>query len=330
MQVSVVIPCYNSLRYLPETLDSVTNQDIDDDFVSDLEVILVDDGGSDDLSGWLAASGHRTEGFGRVSVFRQDNAGVSAARNRGVAQSSGELIAFCDSDDLWTPHTVSLLARRFHDDPAVGLAYGWYEVINADGSSTGSIHRSSVSGNAWEELILDNPISASGVMVSRAAFDEVGGFTENRDRFPIDVEDWELWIRIAASWPIAVVPRVVALHRRHESNSSTDIESLQKAYENLMDVAFDGVAPEREMLRPAAQARYKVILAWQSLNEREDPTAAVAFLDSALEDMPSLRRNPEYWRIRIAASVLGVVGKSGYRVMRSANQAVRRLRNRNT
>lgn len=328
MRVSVVIPCYNSLRYLPETLESVTKQDVDAEFVSDLEVLLVDDGGSDDLAGWLANSGHPTEGFGRVTVVRQANAGVSAARNRGVAESSGELVAFCDSDDLWTPNTVSLLARRFHDDPAIGFAYGWYEVINADGSSTGSIHSSSVSGNAWEALILDNPVSASGVMVSRVAFDDVGGFTENRDRFPIDVEDWELWIRMAASWPIAVVPRVVALHRRHESNSSTDIESLQKAYENLMDVAFDGVAPERQTLRPAAQARYKVILAWQSLNEREDPTTAKAFLDSAVEDLPALRRTSEYWRLRIAATALGLVGKGGYRVMRSANQTVRRLRNR--
>lgn len=328
MRVSVVIPCHNSLRYLPETLDSVVRQELDPRFVDDMEVVLVDDGGDDDLAGWLERSGHRTEGSGRVRVVRQENAGVSAARNRGIAESTGGLIAFCDSDDLWMPGMVSALAKRFHDDPAIGLAYGWYEVVNADLSSTGSIHRTSVSGDAWEELILDNPISASGVMVSRATLDDVGGFAENRDRFPIDVEDWELWIRIAARWPVAVVPEVVALHRRHESNSSTDIESLERAYEHLMEVVFEGVPPERATLRRAAQARYKVILAWQSLNEREDPAAARAFLLSAVRDRPEIRRTPEYWRLRAAAGVLGVVGSGGYRVMRSVNQAVRRSRNR--
>lgn len=328
MRVSVVIPCYNSLRYLPETLDSVVGQDLDTAVVSDLEIVLVDDGGDDDLAGWLVRSGHPSDGIGRVRVVRQDNAGVSAARNLGIRETTGDLIAFCDSDDLWTPRTASLLAQRFRDDPAIGLAYGWYEVINADGSSTGSIHDSSVSGDAWQELILDNPVSASGVMVSRAVLDQVGGFAENRDRFPIDVEDWELWIRIAASCPIAVVPEVVALHRRHESNSSTDIESLQLAYENLMDVAFDGVAAERAALLPAARARYKVILAWQSLNEREDPAAAAGFLREAVTDQPDLRRSPEYWRIRTATSVLGVLGKPGYRAMRSVNQALRKVRNR--
>lgn len=328
MRVSVVIPCYNSLRYLPETLDSVVGQTLDDRFVTDFEIVLVDDGGDDDLAGWLSRSGHRDEGPGRVRVVRQQNAGVSAARNLGIRESTGELIAFCDSDDLWTPDTASLLARPFSEDPAIGLAYGWYEVIDAEGTSTGSIHRSSVSGDAWDELILDNPISASGVMVSREALDDVGVFAENRHRFPIDVEDWELWIRIAASWPIAVVPQVVARHRRHEANSSTDIESLEKAYENLMEVVFEGVPPERATLRPAAQARYKVILAWQSLNDREDPVAASEYLRSALEDVPSLRRSVEYWRIRTAAAVLGAVGRPGYRVMRSLNQTVRRLRNR--
>ena len=123
MRVSVVIPCHNSLRYLPETLDSVLAQTFDD-----FEVVLVDDGGDDDLAGWL--SGRPDE---RVRIVRQDNAGVSAARNRGIAESRGDLVAFIDSDDVWLPETLAELAACYDRDARIGLAYTGYDVIDAEG-----------------------------------------------------------------------------------------------------------------------------------------------------------------------------------------------------
>jgi hypothetical protein len=165
-------------------------------------------------------------------------------------------------------------------------------------------------------------------MVRRAALDDVGVFSVNRDRFRIDVEDWELWIRIAARWRVGLVPHVVYRYRRHESNSSTDLESLEAAYRNLLDVVFTDVSPERRALRPVAESRIDVILAWQSLNERQDPVASLEHLDRAARSWPPLRRTVEYWRLRTAATALRWSGATGYRLLHRANTTARRLRDR--
>jgi tRNA-dihydrouridine synthase len=176
--------------------------------------------------------------------------------------------------------------------------------------------------------VTDNVIGASGVMVRRAALDDVGVFAVNRDRFPIDVEDWELWLRIAARWPVGLSRSVVYLYRRHDSNSSGDIESLEAAYRHLLDVAFADVTSERAALRPMATSRADVILAWQSLNDRREPDRALVHLERAASGWPPLRRTAEYWRLRIAATALRATGPRGYSVLRASNAAVRRMRRR--
>ena len=326
MRVSVVIPCFNSLRYLPETLDSVLDQRLPVS-VEGYEVVLVDDGGDDDLTSWAAARGDD-----RVRVVRQENAGVSAARNRGIAESTGELIAFCDSDDLWTPTTVDALVGCFARTPHIGLSHGWYDVVDAEGRPTGRVTRSDLEGHVWERLVLDNPIAASGVMVRREVFDALGGFAQNRDRFRIDVEDWELWIRISATWPIGLARQVVAHHRRHDSNSSTDVESIEAAYRHLLDVVFRDVTDARRALRPRAEARIEVRLASHWINDRQEPAEGVAHLRRAAELDPSVKRTREYWQLLGSGRALALAGDKGYEVLRAANRgartAVERLRSR--
>src|SRR5690606_15188845 len=119
-------------------------------------------------------------------------------------------------------------------------------------------------------LITGNTISASVVMVRREVFDDVGYFAENRDRFPVDVEDWELWLRIAARWRVGVAPRVLMHVRRHGENSSLNIESLEAAYANLLEVAFADASPERLALRPVSAANIEVRIASMWINDRRD------------------------------------------------------------
>lgn len=322
MRVSVVIPCYNSLRYLPETLDSVLDQQLPE-AVDTMEVVLVDDGGDDDLAAWAA-----TRAEDRVRVVRQDNAGVSAARNLGIASASGEVIAFCDSDDLWCPNTVADLLAALSQDPGVGLSYGWDDVIDARGELTGATYRGEWEGWIWEQLVTGNPISASGVMVRREVFDDVGMFAVNRDRFPVDVEDWELWIRIARRWRVGLAQSVVCRRRLHGSNSTTDVDSLEAAYAHLFDVVFADPDPAHAALRPVAEAHAAIVLGWQSLNDREDPGRALAHLSRAATISPPVARTAEYWRLKVAATALRATGPRGYRVMRSTNATLRRLRSR--
>ncbi|MFM7069376.1 MAG: glycosyltransferase family A protein [Actinomycetes bacterium] len=319
MLVSVVVPCFNSLRFLPATLESIAAQTM-----ADLEVVLVDDGGTDDLAGWVRDWSDRC-GETRVRVVRQDNAGVSAARNSGVDAAHGEYVAFCDSDDLWEPELLAELLDALRALPGAGLAYSWYDQIEADGTPTGRVIRSEWEGDVWERFVTRNPVAASATLLPRSVFTELGGFEVNRDRFPIDVEDWELWIRVAATYPVAVARRVLAHHRLHDANSSSNVESLEAAYAHLLDRVFTGERPDRVALRPAATARTEVLLAWHSLNDREDPVAALAHRRTAVAHDPGLRRSPEYWRLGAAAGALRLLGASGYRAVRSSARSIRRL-----
>lgn len=320
VQVSVVIPCYNSLQFLPATLEAVLAQELPSRLQDQFEVILVDDGGSDGLSDWVQQLGDD-----RVRVVRQENAGVSAARNLGIASATGEFIAFCDSDDMWNPKAMAELYGCFEADRSIGLAYGFYEVVDAEGESTGRIRRSQIQGDVWEEFLTVNPVGASGVMVRREVFDQVGVFAENRDRFRVDVEDWELWIRIAAVWRVGLTPTVVVRYRRHDGNSSTDLDSLDAAYHHMLEVVFAEVGPQRAALRPLATGRIAMILAWQSLNDAQDPHRAAVYLQQAVDAAPELGRTAEFWRLRTAAAALSLTGARGYQLLRSANRAKLRL-----
>ncbi|MEI2699831.1 MAG: glycosyltransferase [Microthrixaceae bacterium] len=202
MRVSVVVPCHNSLDWLPSTVESVLGQSF-----TDFEVVLVDDGGDDDLTGWVSNLGDD-----RVRSVRQANGGVASARNRGIAESSGELIALLDSDDLWEPWTLeslvdthdSAVAATGPEERPVGLTYGWYDVIDEDGVTNGRAVTSKLEGDIWDELVVANVVAVGSALVPAAVFRDIGGPLENRDRFAVDVEDWEFWIRVAASYRVRV------------------------------------------------------------------------------------------------------------------------------
>lgn len=116
--VSVVIPCYNGAAFLRETLDSVLAQTH-----PVLEVIVVDDGSTDD-------SAAIAESYGPpVRVIRQANAGESSARNRGIDEAKGSLVAFVDADDLWEPEKLAIQANRFHRQPDLVCVYTDYVVL---------------------------------------------------------------------------------------------------------------------------------------------------------------------------------------------------------
>lgn len=320
-RVTVVIPCHNSLRWLPETLGAVLDQTY-----GDLEVVLVDDGGDDDLAGWAAQLDDD-----RVRVVRQDNAGVAAARNRGVAEGAGELVAFCDSDDVLLPHAVAAMVGRYDLAVAesdahgeVGLVYGWYDVIQADGMPTGRVEAHEAEGDAWPAFVTENPVGMSATLVPAAVFGELGGFEINRDRFPIDVEDWDLWIRIADRYRVALVRDVLYHYRRHDQNSSTAVDSLDSAYRSLLRRAFDGQPPERLALRPAATAHVERILGWQSLNDDRDHRRALAYRRSARRHHPATMLRADYWRLGAAARAMSVSGQFGYETVRGWAGAARR------
>src|SRR5438309_10234328 len=140
--VSVVIPTYNHARFLTRAVDSVLAQTL-----SPAEVIVVDDGSTDETHAVLARFG------GRVRAIRQENGGVAAARNNGVRMSTGHLLAFIDADDIWLPDKLRCQVERFIAEPDLGLVHCGGEDVDADGTVLRR-HLEGLQGWVAEDLLM--------------------------------------------------------------------------------------------------------------------------------------------------------------------------------
>lgn len=192
--VTVIIPTYNRAHLLSRALDSVLAQTFED-----FEVLVVDDGSTDDTAALMAEYVARDE---RVRYLVQPrNAGVSAARNRGLREARGAYIAFLDSDDEWLPTKLERQVDRFEVLPEdVGLVYGGVENVGADGERT--VHTPEHRGDLFQTLLRKNVIhGTSGVMLRRAAAVRAGFFDEE---IPA-IEDWEYWLRVLPHFDVDFV-----------------------------------------------------------------------------------------------------------------------------
>jgi glycosyltransferase involved in cell wall biosynthesis len=120
-KVSVVIPAYNAMTYLPETVESVLKQTF-----TNFEVLIINDGSSDHIMQWVTQISDS-----RVRLISQENQGLPGARNTGIAQAQGEYVAFLDADDWWEPTKLEKQVRCFEERPGVGLVYTWTALIDA-------------------------------------------------------------------------------------------------------------------------------------------------------------------------------------------------------
>lgn len=203
--ISVVIPLYNKESQIVKTLQSVLAQTYDD-----YEVIVVNDGSTD---GSLEAVG--TVRDPRIRIVSQNNAGVSAARNRGIEEARGEFVAFLDADDEWKPEYLAVQAQLTDKYSQCDVFAVNYEFHRADGKiEYTSINRLGFKG---EDGVLDNyfevafcshpPIWTSAVMIRKQPLLEIGGF-------PCGIrsgEDLLTWARLAAKFKIAYSKTTLAV-----------------------------------------------------------------------------------------------------------------------
>ena len=207
--VSVVIPTYNRAAFLLETLGSVFAQSF-----TAYEVIVVNDGSPDDTAARL----HPLAEAGRIVYREQRNAGQSTARNRGFAEARGEFIAFLDDDDLWPPDKLAWQVAALREHPDWLLVSGLAAVMDADGvrrepdEGTGEVQMQSIEA-IFEGCAI---ISPGQVLIRRAALEAAGGF----DPALHGCEDTDLWMRVAARGPAALVRRTALHYRVHATNAT--------------------------------------------------------------------------------------------------------------
>ncbi len=196
--VSVIIPAYNRCQMLKQAVDSVLAQEI-----TDFELIVTDDGSTDHTQEMLR------DYQNRILVIRQENRGVSAARNRGIVSSSGDLIAFLDSDDLWMPEKLSEQVAFFDSNPDA-LICQTEEIWIRNGVRVNPKKRhKKLSGMIFEPSLLLCLVSPSAVMIRRSLFDEVGLFDETLRA----CEDYDLWLRIGCRYPIFLIDKPLIVKR---------------------------------------------------------------------------------------------------------------------
>jgi glycosyltransferase involved in cell wall biosynthesis len=203
--VSVVVPCFNQAHYLGEALESCLAQSH-----PNVEILVVDDGSSDN-------TGEVTARFPEVQYLRQDNRGLSGARNSGLARCRGTYVTFLDADDRLLPTALETNLSLLLDHPNYAFVYGHYRLVTEDGSPLAQDPSPPPGPRSYRELLQKNFIGMPATATYRSdVFALVDGFDETNS----PCADWELSLRISRRFPIAGHPDVVAEYRKHGANMS--------------------------------------------------------------------------------------------------------------
>ena len=215
--VSVIIPAYNSGPYLDEAVQSVIAQTF-----TDWECIVVDDGSTEDLS-------RVGEMDPRVHLTRQPNRGTAAARNNGIASSTGEFIAFLDHDDIWLPENLDAQVAVLSANPRAGFCYAHYDMIDGEGNRR-TVPLSGNPARSYLEMLRGGAPIPSTAVVRRSCLAVVGGF----DPMLPYSDDQDVMLKLAYFFDVAFVPYCQVLYRIHSGNAS---RSYRLAFRTMMNLA---------------------------------------------------------------------------------------------
>ncbi|MBO9997407.1 MAG: glycosyltransferase [Cyanobacteria bacterium SID2] len=292
-KISVVIPAYNSEATIRDTLDSLFAQTW-----TDFEVIVIDDGSSDDTLEILQAC----EDI-RLRVFSFPNAGPSTARNRGFEKTLGEYVSFLDADDRWTPDKLEAQLNALEAHPDAAVAYSWTDYIDESGQFVRSGSHLTVNGDGLSHLLLGDFLeNGSNALIRREAFATAGGF----DKSLLIAHDWALFLKLAARHFIVCVPRAQILYRLTSDSVSSKVVRLERECLQVLDEAFDRAPQAFQVLRSRSLANLYQYLLYRSLQRpwtAEKCSAAVRFVEQLLAIDPAVGEYRELLASIAAASI---------------------------
>ena len=295
--VSIILPTFNRAGFLPQAFKAICDQTF-----TDWELIVVDDGSTDDTRSYVADFAKGCERPVRYQY--QENQGAYGARNTGLDLARGNYFAFYDSDDLWLPHhladSVDVLEKR----PDIGLVHANIERINVDGSKTLSVKRYWSAGmDPFATVYLRREhVSCSTVVARRELIDRVGRFDEAFNR--IGCEDRDLWLRCAAESGFVYIDAVHLRYRTHEENMSGNFEKMQRARSLLVE-KFSDTPRGRPLARQAWAAMYYG-MGDQWLDAGKRLSAARAYFNALLRQPAELR----LWKALVRSLVLPIGGRT--------------------
>lgn len=216
---SAIIPTYNRAAFVGRAIDSALTQRLPGE--AEVEVIVVDDESTDATPEVVASFGDR------ITCIRQPNRREGAARNTGAARARGRYFAFLDSDDYWLPNKLAGDLARFEQPDRPGLVYSRGRNVDPADRVIGERRLPTPQGDVFWLLAREAFIPMSTVAVRADAFKACGGFVEDRDLS--GTADWELWLRLAARWPVGFVDQTATCIRVHGFNMSGDPRYMERA-----------------------------------------------------------------------------------------------------
>ena len=259
-RVSVIIPACDAAGTIARTIESVRRQTFDD-----FEILVVDDGSTDDTVARVRAIGDP-----RIKLCSYANGGLATARNRGIAEARGEFLAFLDADDLWgrgkLASHVAALTRRTE----AGAAYSWSCTIDEEDRVLGRHQTALFEGDVHAELLRVFFIgNASNAILRREVVDSVGPYDAGLDRG----EDWEFLVRVASRWPFVVVPEYQVFYRQRAGSISSNVDRMRDGLLIACEKMFGDVPARLQSLKPDSLAHINLYIARCYLTRTADPGA---------------------------------------------------------
>jgi glycosyltransferase involved in cell wall biosynthesis len=256
LRLSVVVPNYNTGAFVGEAIRSILEQTM-----PDLEVIVVDDGSTDESVAKILALQDL-----RLTCVRQPNRGLAGARNTGILLARAPLIGFCDGDDLWYPAKAERQLAVMEQDAKIGLTFSYSEYWTEAGEPTGQLLVSRCSTPGARDLVHRNHVgNGSTPILRRECFEKAGAFDEGL----FGGEDLEMWVRVAAltGLRIQLVPEVLTAYRIRSNSMSVTFDRFVESYSLAVDrfrryvpgfTARDAARSQAEFLRIASRKAFSL------------------------------------------------------------------------
>ncbi|OGV63250.1 MAG: hypothetical protein A3K19_12980 [Lentisphaerae bacterium RIFOXYB12_FULL_65_16] len=303
--VSVVIPCYNAAAFIGEAVGSALMQTM-----RDLEVIVVDDGSTDDTADIV-----RGIDDARVQYIFQENASQAMARNAGIGVARGEFVAFLDADDRWYPEKLAKQMPLF-TTPDVGLVCCQFDIADPEGTVVTRGRQRLHRGRVLAQLLLDNFVCCSSVVVRSSLLHGEHRFRAGRK----GVEDWDLWLRLAMRSQFDFVEEALLGYRAHPGSVSRNLDLIVEG------VRVTATATERDIrsrCAPSEQAgllrnlhralaRENMAYAHWLLRESRNADAAGACKAALRVARPTLGILRDAAKFAVKAGVWGILGRPGH------------------
>lgn len=262
--ISVIIPTYNRAAMVTDAIDTVLAQTY-----RPSEIIVVDDGSTDETPETLSAYQRN------ITVIRQPNQGVSAARNRGIRAASGEFIALLDSDDYWLPSKLATQVSYFRDHPDIYICQTEETWIRNGARVNPKRRHQKYGGLIFEKSLPLCLISPSAVMIRKSLLDTVGLFDESLPA----CEDYDLWLRITWRYPVGLIETPLIVKRGGHNDQLSSMPELDKyriqAIVKMLDQGCLSATQKAAALRILKQ---KCIIYAHGCRKRDKMAEAQAYL----------------------------------------------------